>query len=162
VTVTENAALQAMLAHHRLLDDGVAERVGAVRAAVETGGSYEPAVGGLVAFLAEEVLPHAAAEENSIYQAARAHLGLDQVVAGMVDEHRHLKASVEHLATAATGADAVAEAQAIGSAFAAHVLQENELILPPLAADTAVDLAGLLAQMHRLTHCRTDQGSRRV
>jgi uncharacterized protein (DUF2249 family) len=151
VTVTESDAFQAMLAHHRNLSAGVEQRVDSLRASVEAGGSYEPAVGDLVAYLAEEVIPHAVAEEHSIYLAARDRPGLGEVVAGMVDEHRHLVASVERLATAETGSDAAAVAEGIGSLFAAHVAKENELILPPLEADPTVDLSGLLVQMHRLT-----------
>ena len=151
MTVTESEAFQAMLAHHRSLVDNVERRVGAVRASVDTGGGCEPAVGELVTYLAEEVLPHAVGEEHSIYQAARARPDLDEVVAGMVDEHRHLVASVERLATAESRSDAAAIAEAIGSLFAGHVAKENELILPPLEGDPAVDLAGLLVQMHRLT-----------
>jgi hypothetical protein len=132
MTMIESEAFQAMLAHHRNLADGVTQRVGAVLRTVEAGSGYEPAVGELVAYLGWEVLPHAIAEEHSIYQAARARADLDEVVARMVDEHRHLATSVEHLATAGTGVDAAAVAEAIGSLFAGHVAKENELILPPL------------------------------
>jgi uncharacterized protein (DUF2249 family) len=46
--------------------------------------------------------------------------------------------------------DARDQAEAIGSFFAGHVAKENELILPVLAGDPDVDLAGLLVQMHRV------------
>lgn len=121
----------------------------AVTTAAESG-RFEPAVAELVAYLAEEVLPHAVAEEHTVYQAARVRPDLEDMVIGMIDEHRHLTTSVERLAKAESGEDARAQAEAIGSFFAGHVAKENELILPVLDADPNVDLAGLLVQMHRL------------
>ncbi|HET6874734.1 MAG TPA: DUF2249 domain-containing protein [Acidimicrobiales bacterium] len=147
----ENETLQAMLSHHRALAEGVSRRVGRVVEAVSGGGGFEPATAELVAYLADEVLPHALAEEHTIYPVARVRPELDDTVAGMVDEHRHLAAAIERLAKTGTGADAKAEAEAIDTLFAGHVAKENELILPPLAADPNADLARLLAQMHGLT-----------
>jgi iron-sulfur cluster repair protein YtfE (RIC family) len=110
----------------------------------------------LVAYLAQEVLPHAVAEERTIYQAAATKADLAQTVAGMVDEHRQLGSLTERLATAGDGVAAVAAATAIGTLFAGHVVKENELLLPALAADTEADLAGLLVEMHRLTESARD------
>ncbi len=158
-TDTDTGAFEAMLAHHAALADGVARRVGALRAAVESQDHHETATAELVAYLAQEVLPHAMAEEHTLYQAAVAKADLAETVAGMIDEHRRLVLLAERLATAGHGKAAAAEAEAIGALFAAHVAKENELILPPLAADDAVDLAGLLVQMHRLTEAAQDETS---
>ncbi len=149
MTMTNSEVFQAMLGHHRGLVEGVSRRVAHLVAAAD--GSFEPPVAELVAYLAAEVLLHAVAEEHSIYQVARSRPELETTVAGMIDEHRQLVASVERLATAGTGGDARTEAEAIDALFAEHVAKENELILPPLAADPGVDLAGVLVQMHRLT-----------
>ena len=118
MTMTESETLQAMLAHHRALGEGVASRVKQVVAA---SGRFEPASAELVAYLAEEVIPHAIAEEHTVYQVARAFPDLEDTVVGMIDEHRYLVAAVERLAKVSTGAEAVSEAEAIGSFFAAHV-----------------------------------------
>ena len=150
-TETDTGALDAMLAHHAALADGVARRVGALRSAVEGQDRYETTAAALVAYLAKEVLPHAVAEERTLYQAAAAKADLADTVAGMVDEHRTLVSLAEQLATAVAGAGALSQAEAIGALFDEHVTKENELVLPPLAADDKVDLAGLLAEMHRLT-----------
>ena len=158
-TDTGTGALEAMLAHHAALADGLARRVGALRAAVESQDHHETAAAELVAYLAKEVLPHAMAEEHTLYQAAAAKEDLAETVAGMVDEHRRLVSLAERLATSGNGAAAVAEAGAIDALFAGHVAKENELILPPLAGDDAVDLAGLLVQMHRLTEAAQDETS---
>ena len=158
-TETGTGALEAMLAHHAALAGGVARRVGALRTAVESQDHHETAAAELVAYLAKEVLPHAMAEEHTLYQAAAAKEDLAETVAGMIDEHRRLVSLAERLATAGDAKAAAAEAGAIGALFAGHVAKENELILPPLAGDDAVDLAGLLVQMHRLTEAAQDETS---
>ena len=150
MTTTASRAFEAMLAHHAQLLDGVAHRVDAVSASADAADPNARAAAELVAYVAEQVLPHAMAEEHTIYPAAAAREGLAETVAGMVDEHRRLAASVERLATARDARAAATDAEAIGALFAAHVAKENELLLPPLAADDAADLAGLLDQMHRL------------
>jgi uncharacterized protein (DUF2249 family) len=158
-TDTDTGALEAMLAHHGALADGVARRVASLRAAVERQDHRGAAAAELVAYLAKEVLPHAMAEEHTLYQAAAAKEDLAETVAGMVDEHRQLVSLADRLATADEASLAAAEAEMIGALFASHVVKENELILPPLAADEAVDLAGLLVQMHRLTEAAQDETS---
>jgi len=151
MTTTASRAFEAMLAHHAQLLDGVAHRVAAVSAGADTADPNARATAALVTYVAEQVLPHAMAEERTIYPAAAAREGLAETVAAMVDEHRRLAASVEHLATARDARAAATDAEAIGALFAKHVAKENELLLPPLAADDAADLARLLGQMHRLT-----------
>ena len=69
----------------------------------------------------------------------------------MTAEHGQLASLAEALASAPSGADALAPATAIGSLFAAHVAKENELLLPRLRADEEVNLAELLGEMRRLT-----------
>ena len=158
-TDTDSGALEAMLAHHAALADGVTRRVADVRAAVEREDRHGTTTAELVGYLAKEVLPHAVAEEHTLYQTAAAKADLAGTVAGMVDEHRTLVSLAERLAMAGNGALAAAEAEAIGELFVAHVAKENELVLPPLAADESVDLAAVLVQMHRLTEAAQDETS---
>ena len=156
-TAADASALQAMLAHHAALADGVARRVAALQAPAGNHGGCETPAAELVAYLAQEVLPHAMAEEHTLYQAAAGKTDLAETVAGMVDEHRRLTAMAERLATADDETAASQAAEAIGTLFAGHVAKENELILPPLAADPDVDVPGLLVQMHRLTEAAQDE-----
>ena len=149
MTIIETEAFEAMLAHHRSLTEGVAERVGALSKAVAEEDRYEPAVAELIAFLAEEVLPHASAEEPTIYQAATETGDLAETVQEMSSEHRRLAALTEALANASNGPSALELASTVGSLFAAHVDRENEVILPRLQAQGA-DLAALLGRMHEL------------
>jgi uncharacterized protein (DUF2249 family) len=151
MTITQVDALEAMLQHHRTLVEDVDSRIAAIAEAVGRGAPYEPAVGALVTYLAEEVLPHAVAEESSIYRAAGARADLANTVNGMIAEHRVLASAVESLASTPTASAALVQATQIGTFFTAHVNKENELLLPALLEDNDVDLVELLAQMHRLT-----------
>ena len=87
MTITEADAYQAMLAHHQALEDGLTARADAVTGAVDGGQPHGTAVADLVAYLADEVLPHATAEEATIYRAAAAHRDLTEMIGGMVAEH---------------------------------------------------------------------------
>src|ERR1035441_4068853 len=71
--------------------------------AVESGIAYEPAVAALFAYLAEEVLPHAVAEEHSIYRVAGARADLADTVNEMTAEHRVLTSTTQSLANAQIG-----------------------------------------------------------
>ena len=106
---------------------------------------------GLIAYLAEEVLPHAAAEEKTIYPAAAAHAGLADTVGEMIAEHVTLSAAGARLAALTDGTAAAEQAQQIAGLFAAHASRENDVLLPALLADESVDLAGLLGRMHGST-----------
>lgn len=158
MTITEGEAFEAMLTHHRSLADEVARQVGALRSAVGGQVPYEPAAAELLAYIADQVLPHALAEEHTVYRAAGARPELAATVAEMTDEHRKLASQLEDLARASDGPAAAAAAEEIGTLFAAHVAKENELLLPPLQADGSFDLGQLLVQMHRLTEA-AQQGS---
>ena len=72
MTTTATEALGAILSHHRLLEERVGRCVARLQNAVDTGTPYEPFVAELVAYLADEVLPHALAEEHTIYRVASA------------------------------------------------------------------------------------------
>jgi uncharacterized protein (DUF2249 family) len=151
MTITQTEAFDAMLEHHRTLDEHVGVRIAALVGAVESGIAYEPAVAALVAYLAEEVLPHALAEEHSIYRVAGIRGDLADTVNEMTAEHRVLTSATESLANAATAPAALEHATQIGTLFTTHVNKENDLLLPVLLEDDDVDLAQLLVQMHRLT-----------
>jgi uncharacterized protein (DUF2249 family)/iron-sulfur cluster repair protein YtfE (RIC family) len=147
-TITAIDAYEAMLEHHKRLGEGLAGRAGAVSGAVAAGRPYGAAVADLVAYLAEEVLPHAAGEEQTIYPAAAVHADLAGMVGEMIAEHVTLSALGARFATLTDGPAAAGQAQQIAGLFTAHAAKENDVLLPALLADRSVDLAGLLAQMH--------------
>ncbi|HUZ40721.1 MAG TPA: DUF2249 domain-containing protein [Acidimicrobiales bacterium] len=156
MTITEIEAFEAMLQHHRTLVADVDNRIAALSEAVNSGTACEPAVAELITYLAEEVIPHAAAEELSIYRTAATRADLAKTVDEMIAEHRVLTAAVESLANASSGPAALTQATQIATFFTAHVVKENELLLPALLEDNDVDLVKLLEQMHQLTSADSD------
>ena len=155
MTITATEAYEAMLAHHRMLGEELAGRADAVSKAVAAGDPHGAAVAGLIAYLAGEVLPHAAAEEKTIYPAAAAHADMVGVVGEMIAEHVTLSAIGARLAALTDGAAAAEQAQRIAGLFTAHAARENDVLLPALLADESADLAGLLDQMHGAGHDET-------
>ena len=149
MTMTESEAYEAMLRHHRVLTEQLAGRADAVAGAVAAGQPHAAAVAGLLDYLKGEVLPHAAAEEKTLYAAAVAHAGLGDMIGEMVAEHATLSVAGSRLASLPDGGATAREAQRIASLFTAHASRENEMLLPALLACASVDLAGLLEQMHR-------------
>jgi uncharacterized protein (DUF2249 family)/iron-sulfur cluster repair protein YtfE (RIC family) len=147
-TITAIDAYEAMLEHHKRLSEELARRADAVSGAVAAGRPYGAAVAGLVAYLAEEVLPHAAGEEQTIYPVAAAHADMAGMVGEMIAEHVTLSALGARVATITDGTAAAEQGQQIAGLFTAHAAKENDVLLPALLADKSVDLAGLLAQMH--------------
>lgn len=156
MTITQVEALEAMLQHHRTLVGNVDVRVATLGEAVNSGIAYEAAAAELIAYLAEEVIPHAVAEELSIYRTAAARANLIDTVNEMIGEHRVLTTAVESLANARTAPSALTQATKIGALFTTHVARENEQLLPALLEDDDVDLVDLLKQMHDLTKASPD------
>jgi uncharacterized protein (DUF2249 family)/iron-sulfur cluster repair protein YtfE (RIC family) len=145
--ITATEAYEAMLEHHKRLGEELAGRAGAVSGAVAAGRPYGAAVAGLVAYLAEEVLPHAAAEEKTIYPAA-ARAGQAGTVEEMIAEHVTLSALGAQIATLTDSEAAAGQAQQIAALFTSHAARENDVLLPALLAGKSADLAQLMAQMH--------------
>jgi hypothetical protein len=103
----------------------------------------------MVEFLDDELLPHAAAEESVLYTAGdRDPTAL--LVRAMREEHVSLKTWVPHLRGAADGLTAASTALAIEALFETHLWKENELLLPALLTNPAVDLGEALLGMHDL------------
>ena len=146
----EQAARLARLAHAVIWVNPHKGKSGFASEAVTAGRPHDAAVADLIAYLAEEVLPHAMAEEETIYPAAVAARGdLADTVNEMAAEHGTLSAAAEALAGLPDGTAVAGQARQIADLFAAHAAKENEMLLPALLANDDTDLAALLAQMHR-------------
>jgi len=148
VTITGTEAYKAMLAHHRELGEELGRRADAVSGAVAAGRPHGTAAADLIAYLAGEVLPHAAAEEKTVYPAAAAHDGLAGMVGEMLAEHVTLSVLGARLSALTDGAAAAEQAQQIAGLFTVHAAKENEILLPALLTGKSVDLAALLDCMH--------------
>lgn len=114
-------------------------------AAADSGGPVRPVRNLLRAFLADEVLPHARAEERTLYRAVRRDPGTGLLVRALTGEHRDLAARTATLGEPASPAAVAAQAAAITALFASHVAKEDRLLLPALER-SGMDLAAVAAR----------------
>ncbi|MGE5765136.1 MAG: hemerythrin domain-containing protein [Mycobacterium leprae] len=151
-TAADERAAQAVVAHHAAMLQRLLELGSAVRGAAEGGDG--PAASRerdlLVAYLRAELLPHALAEEGTMYRTGADRARLRLLVDGMVREHHALLALVDELSAAATPSAIAAAARAVEALFAVHLAKENKLLLPALLEEPDVSLAEQLEGMHEL------------
>lgn len=148
----DRRAAAAVVEHHTQLADTLATHTGRLRDAA-TGDDAAQAWrrrDALMAWLHAELLPHAHAEEATLYPAAAGQPGGRLLVDGMLAEHQAIIAMVAELEAAGTPVDAAAAARALTALFAVHLTKENDLVVPLLVAAADVSLAGLLHGMHDL------------
>lgn len=145
MTVTTDV-VDAITNHHAELQRTLIDRAAAVLTAARSGAPYEKALQRLGVVLADDIVPHARAEEDVLYAAATAEK-LRPLVTGMIFEHETLLSLARDLVAAPTALDAAVAARAIEAVFVGHVRRENELLLPALADDSNVDLPALLPVM---------------
>jgi uncharacterized protein YeaO (DUF488 family)/iron-sulfur cluster repair protein YtfE (RIC family) len=151
MAMTAAQACETMRAHHRALREQLAARAGAVSGAVASGGPYEAAVGRFIAYLAGMVLPHAAAEEKTIYPLAEGHAELAAMIGEMTAEHITLSAAGSRLAVLTDGRAAAGQAMQIAELFATHATKENDVLFPVLLKHGSPDLASALGRLHGST-----------
>jgi uncharacterized protein (DUF2249 family) len=138
--------VSAITNHHAELQEALSTKVADVFAAARKGVSGGPAVAALNALLSNDIVPHARAEEDVLYAAATSK-ELRPLISGMLFEHETLLGLAVELGTASSDVDAAGIARAIREVFVGHVRRENELLLPALASDPAVDLVALMPVM---------------
>lgn len=143
---TEQEARDAILRHHEELLHGVRTRVAALAGGSPDGRTRETARTELAAYLASEILTHAAAEEATLYPAA-AKADLASRVEEMTTEHRHLEAAARSLAGTDDLDEAARVARGFEELFSVHVAAENDVVLPALMEATDVSLAHLIMGM---------------
>lgn len=149
-----HAQLAGMLAAHvQALVDAASDgdRVAAAGARID-----------LVAWAQRELVPHALAEERSMYPAAGRLAAGRLLIEGMLAEHRVIVGLVGEAAATSDPVRAAAAARALQVLFESHLAKENELVLPLLAAAPEVSLSGLLAGMHELLGGHPDAPSQAV
>jgi iron-sulfur cluster repair protein YtfE (RIC family) len=104
----------------------------------------------LLDYLKAELVPHARAEEETLYRAAAAQPEGRLLIEGMLAEHRAITSLVEELDTATAPVRAAAIAGALAAVFATHLTKENDLVVPLIGDAGQTSLADLLAGMHAL------------
>lgn len=151
-TAEDAAAVEAVREHHAELAGRLAahaEHLLRMVAAADSA-AFGQARAAAADFCTEQLLPHAAAEEDALYPAAAALPQTKLLVEAMIAEHRVLEGLVRDLGEATEPPRVAAAAHALRVLFDSHLAKENDLILPAAAADPAVSLTGILAGMHEL------------
>ncbi|MFE9689622.1 hemerythrin domain-containing protein [Micromonospora sp. NPDC005806] len=148
----DRAAAAAVRRHHAQLAEELDQRTESLLGLVE--GQYllkaEQARQDLLAYLRRDLVPHALAEEHTLYPTAAAQPGGAPLVEGMLGEHQVITALVGEVAEAGSLTRAAGAARAIAALFATHLAKENDLVLPMLVGAADVSLADLLSGMHDL------------
>lgn len=146
-------AVEAVERHHAELSGALAVRVDGVLAALARSDARESERERerLAEWCSRDLLPHARAEENTLYATARRSVAGRLLVDGMLADHAVIERLVRGLTgDAADPVRAAASAAALREVFEAHLAKENELVLPLLLATPGVSVAGLVDGMHEL------------
>lgn len=149
---SDAAAATQVEQHHAQLSGALllaVERLVAA-AAAGLGGDAEVAREELVRWCRTELVPHAKAEEEALYPAARRKAEGRLLVDGMLEEHRAIVALVDEVAGAPDGVRAAAAGRALAALFEVHLAKENDQVLPLLVAAPDVSVAELLSGMHEV------------
>lgn len=104
----------------------------------------------LVEWCERDLLPHARAEEETLYPVARA---IDEgrlLVDAMLAEHELIGVLVGQLRDARDPVRAATAATALRTVFDSHLGKENDQVLPLLLRTPGVSVADLLGGMHEL------------
>lgn len=143
-------AVDTIVEHH-------AQMTGALTAAVETlvaataggdAGAAGQARERLVQWCKRELIPHAQAEEESLYPLAEQLPEGRLLIAGMRADHEALVALVREVEQATVAVRAATAARALQTLFGVHADKENDQVVPLLAAAPDVSVADALDGMH--------------
>jgi uncharacterized protein (DUF2249 family)/iron-sulfur cluster repair protein YtfE (RIC family) len=104
----------------------------------------------LLSWLRDELVPHATAEEQTLYPAAAQIAEARLLVEAMLAEHVLIHRLVADLEAAADPIEAAAVARALETLFGSHLAKENDQLIPTLVASPDYSVAEMLAGMHEL------------
>lgn len=156
IVVASNAqdaqAVEAVMEHHAELAGALGRHIEQALNTAISGDlpALEKAKQALIQWCETELIPHALAEEASMYPQAHKDPTARLLVDAMISEHRDIVALIQKIRTASNPVLVAAEANALGALFDSHLVKENEQILPLLAASKDVSLAQILGGMHEL------------
>lgn len=149
-TEADARAVAAIEEHHAQLGGALQRQVEVVLAAAAGArdGAWKDATERLSSWCRAELLPHVAAEEQTLYAAAHDRVEGRLLVESMVREHVLIASLVDELASAHEPVAAAADAKALQVVVTNHIETENTVLLPLLSSAAEVSLAALLDSMH--------------
>ena len=151
IASTEADALAAtsIEEHHAQLGGSLQLHVETVLAAAADArdGAWKDATERLASWCRAELLPHATAEEQTLYAAAHDTVEGRLLVDSMVREHVLIASLVAELTSSDEPLAAAAAAKALQVVISSHIEKENTLLLPLLSSAADVSLAALLDGM---------------
>lgn len=144
-------AARAIEQHHARLAADLSAQVQALVSAAADGDPARAADSRhqLVTWARRELVPHALAEERTMYPAAHQRTEARLLIDGMLDEHRWIVDLVDEVETTPEIVPAAAAARALLVIFESHLVKENELLIPLLCSVPDVALSELLANMEQ-------------
>lgn len=142
MTAHNAATLQALQAHVEALVTVVSTR--------GPRGVTQHAVDRLVDWCRDELVPHAVAEESTLYRPVAESEAGALLVEGMLEEHRTIYRLVDELEQAADPVRAVAKAGALEAIVSGHLAKENDELLPLLVHSPYVALDDALQGLEEL------------
>lgn len=145
-------AAEAVEEHHAQMAGALALKVESLSAAARARrqDDADEVRADLVLWCRAELVPHALAEEGTLYAAAAGRPEARLLVEAMLAEHRVIVGLVDDLARASDAVSAAEIARALRVLFETHLAKENDQILPLLVAAPDVSVAALLGGMHEL------------
>lgn len=154
-------AAEAVKQHHAALADALNLRTQALFTAASgrDAAAAEQARRDLVAWCERELVPHALAEEQTLYPAAQATIEGRLLVEAMLSEHEVINRLLREVRDSADVLRAAGSAAALRAVFDSHLTKENDFVVPLLAATPGVSLHDLLGGMHQLLGDATETGT---
>ena len=151
--VRDKEAAAAMVAHSAATLSALRTHVEGLVAVVSARGNRtttQYALDRLADWCRTELLPHAHAEESTLYRPACDTESGSLLVEGLLEEHRTIHRLVDELALATEPVRAVALAGALEAVVASHLVKENQQLLPLLVRSPYISLEEALDGLHAL------------
>lgn len=142
----ENNPADAIIAHHAEMIRELQKRADTVIGIVTRDGASERAATAAADYFETTIVPHAHAEEATLYAAADS--SEHRLIESLKMEHVTLRRLGAALREARDGATRAYIVGALNHMFALHAAKENEYVLPTVLAQPRTDLQELMRRMH--------------
>jgi iron-sulfur cluster repair protein YtfE (RIC family) len=147
----ESAAVRTAVRDHARIRQSLGDHVESLLLAVEEEPDAVPELRRRLVSLGETVLlPHADAEERSIYPVAATDARTRLLLEAMVEEHRTIAELVSVVKHAVHPIRAAAAAEALRVLVETHLAKEDTIVFPLVASTPGLSLETLVAGMHDL------------